>query len=67
MTLAFGEIVRIVLLNWTNVTNGPNGISGIPKPTFFGLPFAANGDVRPSAASSASNTTRSRASSFSIT
>jgi len=28
-----------VLLNWTEVTNGPNGVSGIPKPTFFGLPF----------------------------
>jgi branched-chain amino acid transport system permease protein len=39
VTLAFGEIVRIVLLNWTNVTNGPNGISNIPKPTFFGLPL----------------------------
>jgi branched-chain amino acid transport system permease protein len=39
VTLAFGEIVRIVLLNWTDVTNGPNGISDIPKPTFFGLPL----------------------------
>lgn len=45
VTLAFAEIVRIVLLNWTQVTNGPNGVSGIPKPTFFGLPFSANGDV----------------------
>ena len=45
VTLAFGEIVRIVLLNWTEVTNGPNGISGIPDPTFFGLPFTARGDV----------------------
>ena len=44
VTLAFGEIVRIVLLNWTEVTNGPNGVSGIPKPTFFGLPFAPGGD-----------------------
>ena len=43
VTLAFGEIVRIVLLNWTEVTNGPNGISDIPKPTFFGLPFVASG------------------------
>jgi branched-chain amino acid transport system permease protein len=43
VTLAFGEIVRIVLLNWTHVTNGPNGISDIPKPTFFGLPFSATG------------------------
>ena len=40
VTLAFGEIIRIVLLNWTDVTNGPNGISNIPKPTFFGLPFS---------------------------
>ena len=40
VTLAFGEIIRIVLLNWTEVTNGPNGISNIPKPTFFGLPFS---------------------------
>jgi branched-chain amino acid transport system permease protein len=45
VTLAFGEIVRIILLNWTPVTNGPNGISDIPKPTFFGLPFSAHGDV----------------------
>jgi branched-chain amino acid transport system permease protein len=45
VTLAFGEIVRIVLLNWTSVTNGPNGISGIPKPTFFGLPFTAAGPM----------------------
>jgi branched-chain amino acid transport system permease protein len=43
VTLAFGEIIRIVLLNWTEVTNGPNGISGIPKPTFFGLPFSPSG------------------------
>ena len=37
VTLAFGEIIRVVLLNWSDFTNGPNGISGIPKPTFFGL------------------------------
>jgi len=45
VTLAFAEIVRIVLLNWTNVTNGPNGISDIPRPTFFGLPFGASGET----------------------
>jgi branched-chain amino acid transport system permease protein len=44
VTLAFGEIIRIILLNWTEVTNGPNGVSGIPKPTFFGLPFTPFGD-----------------------
>ena len=39
VTLGFGEIIRIVLLNWQNVTGGPNGIGGIPRPTLFGLPF----------------------------
>jgi len=40
VTLGFGEIIRIVLLNWSSVTGGPNGISDIPRPSFFGLPFA---------------------------
>ena len=40
VTLGFGEIVRILLLNNTEVTGGPNGISQIPKPTFFGLEFS---------------------------
>ena len=44
VTLAFGEIIRIMLLNWTSVTNGPNGIADIPKPTFFGLPFTRDPD-----------------------
>ncbi len=39
VTLGFGEIVRILLLNNTEITGGPNGISQIPKPTFFGLEF----------------------------
>ncbi|MCP5152748.1 MAG: high-affinity branched-chain amino acid ABC transporter permease LivM [Ectothiorhodospiraceae bacterium] len=37
VTLGFGEIVRVVLLNWYQFTGGPDGISGIPRPTFFGL------------------------------
>ena len=44
VTLAFGEIIRIVLINWVSLTNGPNGISGIPRPTFFGLSFAMSGE-----------------------
>lgn len=44
VTLAFGEIIRIVLLNWTDLTNGPNGISGIPRPTLFGLEFKPFGE-----------------------
>src|SRR5690242_10708158 len=39
VTLAFGEIIRLILLNWSNVTGGPNGIASIPRPSFFGLPF----------------------------
>jgi len=44
VTLAFGEIIRIVLLNWVDLTGGPNGIGGIPRPSFFGLPFNMSGD-----------------------
>jgi len=39
VTLGFGEIVRVILLNWYKFTNGPDGISGIPRPSFFGLEF----------------------------
>ncbi|MDP6405464.1 MAG: high-affinity branched-chain amino acid ABC transporter permease LivM [Alphaproteobacteria bacterium] len=39
VTLGFGEMIRIILLNWYDFTNGPDGISGIPRPSFFGLPF----------------------------
>ena len=39
VTLGFGEIIRILLRNMTWLTGGPNGISGIDKPTLFGLSF----------------------------
>ncbi|KTS76780.1 leucine/isoleucine/valine transporter permease subunit [Pseudomonas oryzihabitans] len=39
VTLGFGEIIRILLRNLTDWTGGPNGISGIDKPTLFGLTF----------------------------
>src|SRR5437588_8240902 len=39
VTLAFGEIIRLILINWVPVTNGYAGISGVPRPTFFGIPF----------------------------
>jgi branched-chain amino acid transport system permease protein len=41
VTMAFGEIIRLVLINWVPVTNGYAGIAGIPRPTFFGIPFNA--------------------------
>jgi branched-chain amino acid transport system permease protein len=44
VTLGFGEMVRIVLVNWTELTGGPNGLSGIARPSFFGLDFSRAGD-----------------------
>lgn len=44
VTLGFGEIIRLILINWTDLTNGPDGISSIPRPTFLGLPFARSSD-----------------------
>jgi branched-chain amino acid transport system permease protein len=44
VTLAFGEIIRIVLINWVDLTNGYAGITSIPRPTFFGVPFNADDD-----------------------
>jgi branched-chain amino acid transport system permease protein len=41
VTLGFGEIIRIVLINWQSFTYGPNGVNGLPRPTFFGLPLTA--------------------------
>lgn len=40
VTLGFGEIIRILLNNWTGLTGGPNGIGGIDKPSLFGLEFS---------------------------
>jgi branched-chain amino acid transport system permease protein len=44
VTLAFGEIIRLVLINWVELTNGPNGINQIARPSFFGLEFTRNPD-----------------------
>ncbi|MGE4553410.1 MAG: branched-chain amino acid ABC transporter permease [Desulfovibrionaceae bacterium] len=42
VTLGFGEIVRLLLNNWMSLTNGPNGILGIPRPTIW-IPSWAHG------------------------
>jgi branched-chain amino acid transport system permease protein len=42
VTLAFGEIIRLVLINWVDLTNGAAGISSIPRASFFGIPFNAD-------------------------
>ena len=44
VTLAFGEIIRLVLINWVDFSGGGAGISSIPRVTFFGVPFTANED-----------------------
>ena len=44
VTLGFGEIIRILLNNWTELTGGPNGITRIPKPTLFNLEFSRRAD-----------------------
>src|SRR5690606_15667027 len=43
VTLAFGEIIRLVLINWRELTNGAAGITQIPRPSFFGLEFIRSG------------------------
>ncbi len=40
-TLGFAFIVEAVLKNWTEVTRGPLGIPGIPKPELFGFVFSS--------------------------
>jgi branched-chain amino acid transport system permease protein len=42
VTLGFGEIIRIILNNWMELTNGPNGILGI-KPIGIFWPVFENG------------------------
>jgi branched-chain amino acid transport system permease protein len=42
VTLGFGEMIRIILINWWWFTGGPDGIRDVPRPSFFGLPFERN-------------------------
>ncbi|MCB1751221.1 MAG: branched-chain amino acid ABC transporter permease [Gammaproteobacteria bacterium] len=37
VTLGFGEIIRLILENWNEFSQGPSGISNIPRPGFFGV------------------------------
>ncbi|MFL9922766.1 high-affinity branched-chain amino acid ABC transporter permease LivM [Herbaspirillum lusitanum] len=45
VTLGFGEIIRLLLNNMTGLTGGPDGVSGIPKPTVFGIEMARSASV----------------------
>ncbi|HCY84190.1 MAG TPA: branched-chain amino acid ABC transporter permease, partial [Desulfobacteraceae bacterium] len=39
VTLGFGEIIRLILNNWMELTNGPNGILGIDRIGWFRFAF----------------------------
>lgn len=41
-TLGFSFIVYAVLLNWSEVTGGPLGLPGIPRPDIFGIILSGN-------------------------
>jgi branched-chain amino acid transport system permease protein len=41
VTLGLAEITRLILLNAGTFTGGPNGLSGVPRPSLFGLEFSA--------------------------
>lgn len=44
ITLAFGEVVEMIILNWNGITNGPLGVRNIPRPSIFGWELTtANG------------------------
>jgi branched-chain amino acid transport system permease protein len=42
VTLGFGEMIRIIIVNWRSLTGGPNGINRVPRASFFGLPMERN-------------------------
>jgi branched-chain amino acid transport system permease protein len=42
VTLGFGEIVPIVVRNWSSLTNGAAGLNGVAAPRIFGHSFGVN-------------------------
>lgn len=45
VTLAFGEIIRLVMENWNDFSRGPSGISNIDRPGFFGIDLTLNQSI----------------------
>ncbi len=41
-TVGFNFIIYSIFLNWQNLTRGPLGIPGIPKPELFGISLSSN-------------------------
>ncbi len=44
VTLGASEIIRLIILNWESLTNGPNGLRGIPAPQLFALRISRSPD-----------------------
>jgi len=45
VTLGFGEIIRLILENWNDFSQGPSGIANIPRPGFFGMEMTFGGGI----------------------
>lgn len=43
-TLAFSFVFYAIILNWVELTRGPLGLPGIPKPSILGISFVSNFD-----------------------
>jgi branched-chain amino acid transport system permease protein len=41
-TLGFSFVIYAVFLNWTEITGGPFGLPGIPRPNILGIDFSNN-------------------------
>lgn len=41
-TLGFVELIQAVFLNWESLTNGPNGLPGVPPASLFGVVFTTD-------------------------
>jgi len=46
VTLGFGEIIRLILENWNEFSEGPSGIANISRPGFFGIEFSLEGAIQ---------------------
>lgn len=42
-TVGFGELVRLILLNWVSLTRGPMGLVNIPRPVIFNMKIKSGG------------------------
>lgn len=42
ITLGFSEVIRLLIINFVDLTNGNIGLTGIPQPVFFGYAINSN-------------------------